>query len=108
MKRVLTAVVLIPFVFVLVFLGPKWQGVFTLATAVVAALAGWEYLGLAKQSGANPPRIFVVIAIFALFAGSYQWPDQLAPILGVLSLALLMICTFRGPEIGRASCRERA
>src|ERR1039457_333361 len=44
MKRFLTALVLIPLVLVLVFLGPKW--LFTLAVAAVAALDGWAYLGL--------------------------------------------------------------
>jgi phosphatidate cytidylyltransferase len=91
---------------VLVFLGPRWQGLFTLATALVAALAAWEYLDLAKHNGANPPRIAVVVAIFALFAGNYQWPDQLAPILGILSVSLLIYCTFSSPVshmIGDAS-----
>jgi phosphatidate cytidylyltransferase len=97
MKRVLTAIILIPLVLVLVFLGPRWNWLFTLATAVVAALAGWEYLGLAQQRGANPPRIAVIVAIFLLFIASFQWPDQLAPILGILSLALLLYCTFRSP-----------
>src|ERR1035441_3538948 len=97
MKRILTAVVLIPLVLILVFLGPRWQGVFTLATAAVAALAAWEYLGLARQSGANPPRIAVLVAILALFGATYQWPDQLAPILGILCLGLLIYCTFSSP-----------
>ncbi len=94
MKRILTAVVLIPIVLILVFLGPRWQGLFTLATALVATLAAWEYLDLAKQNGANPPRIAVIVAILALFAGNYEWPDQLAPILGILGVALLIYCTF--------------
>lgn len=97
MKRVLTAAVLIPFVLVLVFLSPKWQWLFTLATAIVAAMAGWEYMGLAKQSGANPPRIVLLVAIFALFGATFQWPDQLAPILGILCLGLLIYCTFTSP-----------
>jgi phosphatidate cytidylyltransferase len=97
MKRILTAVVLIPFVLVLVFLGPRWQGIFTLAVAAVAALAAWEYLGLARASGAQPPRVAVIVAILALFAATYQWPDQLAPILGILSLGLLVFCTFASP-----------
>ncbi len=97
MKRILTAVVLIPLVLVLVFLGPRWQGVFTLATAAVAALAAWEYLGLARQSGANPPRVAVLVAVLALFGATYQWPDQLAPILGILSIGLLIYCTFSSP-----------
>jgi phosphatidate cytidylyltransferase len=97
MKRVLTAAVLIPLVLVLVFLGPRWQWLFTLVTAVVAALASWEYLTLARQKGAEAPRLAVVIAIGVLFAATFQWPDQIAPILGILSLALLLVCAFSSP-----------
>jgi phosphatidate cytidylyltransferase len=97
MKRVLTALILIPFVLVLVFLGPKWQPLFTLAVAAVAALAAWEFLSLTEKSGANPPRIAVLVAILALFAGNFEWPDQTAAILGILSLALLVYCTFFQP-----------
>jgi phosphatidate cytidylyltransferase len=95
MKRVLTALILIPLVLVLVFLGPGWQWLFTLAVAVVAALAGWEYLGLAERGGAKPPRVAVLVAILALFAGNFEYPDQTAPIFGGLSLGLLVYCTFR-------------
>ncbi len=94
MKRVLTAIVLVPVVILLVFLGPRWQWLFTSATALVAALAAWEYLGLVQHKGANPPRIAVVVAILALFAGNFQWPDELAVIIGILSLGLLVYCTF--------------
>jgi len=95
MKRILTAVVLIPLVLVLVFAGPWWLVV--LCTAALSALAAWEYLGLAEQSGARPPRIAVVVAIAALFAGSFDYPDQTAAIFGLLSLGLLVYCTFRSP-----------
>jgi len=97
MKRVLTAVVLIPLVLVLVFLPPGWQWLFTLMTALVAALAAWEYLGLAQQKGSSPLRISVVIAIAMLFAATFQWPDQVATTLGILSLTLLVVCTFSSP-----------
>ncbi len=97
MKRILTALVLVPLVLVLVFLGPRWQWLFTLATGLVAALAGWEYLTLAQHKGSNPPRFAVVVAILALFGGAFQWPDQLSLILGILGLGLLIYCTFRGP-----------
>ncbi|MGA3134849.1 MAG: phosphatidate cytidylyltransferase [Terracidiphilus sp.] len=95
MKRFLTALILIPLVLVLVFLGPGWQWLFTLAVAAVAALAGWEYLGLAERGGAKPPRVAVLVAILALFAGNFEYPDQTAPIFGGLSLGLLVYCTFR-------------
>lgn len=94
MKRILTAVVLIPFAIVLVFLPPHWQPLFTAAAALVSALAGWEFMSLTRQMGANPPRVAVAAATLAFFAGTELWPDQTAPILGVLSLLLLVYCTF--------------
>lgn len=95
MKRVLTALVLIPLVLLLVFLGPRWLVV--VATAAVAMMAAWEYLDLAEYSGAHPPRIAVLLAIAVLFMGSLQWPDELPAILGIFSLALVVYCTFFKP-----------
>lgn len=99
MKRVVTALVLVPIVLVLVFLPPGWQPLFTAATAIVAALAGWEYMGLAQQTGARPPRTAVFIAILLLFAAWFQWqdPDQFLPAYGILCIALLLYCTFASP-----------
>lgn len=97
MKRILTAVILIPAVLCLVFLAPYW--VFVLVTAAIAALAGWECMGLAKHAGFQAPRIAVTIAIVALFAGAYRYPDRAAIVFGLLSLLLLVYCTFsRTPE----------
>jgi phosphatidate cytidylyltransferase len=95
MKRVLTALILIPVVLALVFLGPKW--LITLAVAAVAMMAGWEFLGLAERCGAKPGRIAVIVAIMALFGGNFEWPDQTLIILGALSLGLLVYCTFGSP-----------
>lgn len=95
---------LIPLVLCIVFLGPKW--LFTLVTAGVATLAAWEFLGLARRSGANPPRIAVLVAILALFAGAFEFPDQTTAILGILSLSLLLYSTFFQPAaevLGNAS-----
>jgi phosphatidate cytidylyltransferase len=95
MKRVLTGLILIPCVLALVFLPSRLQWVFMLATAGVAALAGWEFLSMAERGGARPPRVAVLLAILLLFAGNFQWPDQSMVIFGMLSLGLLIYCTFR-------------
>jgi phosphatidate cytidylyltransferase len=100
MKRVLTAIVLIPLVLALLFAGPL--GLVTLVAAGVAALAGWEFLGLAEQTGARPPRIAVLAAIVALFAArlfadNFEWLRQTDAVLGILALGLLVYCTFSSP-----------
>jgi len=92
MKRVLTALVLVPIVLFLVFLGPKWHWLFSLGVAVAGALAAWEYLGLARKVGAHPPGMAVVVALLSLFAGNFEWPDLRPEIFGALCLALLTIC----------------
>src|ERR1035437_2476764 len=99
MKRVLTALVLAPLVLAVVFLGPRWQWLFTVAVAAVATLAAWEFLGLAEEGGAKPPRVAVLVAILALFAGTFECPDQTASILGILSLGLVVYCTFFKPVL---------
>jgi phosphatidate cytidylyltransferase len=97
MKRVITALVLIPLVLVLVFLGPRWQWLFTLAVAFVAALASWEFLGLAELAGATSPRTAVLAALLVLFAVNFEWPDRTMVVFGILCLGLLVYCTFLRP-----------
>ncbi|MGA3129449.1 MAG: phosphatidate cytidylyltransferase [Terracidiphilus sp.] len=99
MKRILTALILIPLVLVLVFLPAQWQWLFSLAVAAVAALAGWEYLNLTMRCGANPPRIATVGALLALFSAHLVWADSdyLLVVYGILGLALLAYCTFFKP-----------
>lgn len=95
MKRILTALVLIPLVIVLVFFAPDW--LVTLATTAVAILAAWEFLGIAQQTGAKPPRIPILVSIGLLFLISFEWPDKLLTTVGVLSLGLLVYCAFACP-----------
>src|SRR5215475_12371344 len=95
MRRVLTAAVLAPLALALVLFGPKW--LITIVVAAVAILAGWEFLGLAERCGAKPPRLAVMAALIALFAGNSQWPCQTLVILSVLCLSLFACCTFRKP-----------
>jgi phosphatidate cytidylyltransferase len=95
MKRVLTALVLAPLVLAMVFLGPKW--LITLVVAGVAMLAAWEFLALTEHRGAKPPRLAVMIAIGCLFLGNYHWPEETATLFGLLSIGLLVYCTFSSP-----------
>ncbi len=68
MKRVITAVILIPLVIVALFKAPLW--LFTLLVFGVAALASHEYLGIAKAQGFQPMVVasyFFLALSFALF-----------------------------------------
>jgi len=99
MKRVLTAVVLIPLVFLLIFKAPIW--LLTIVTALVAELALWEYLGLADATGAKTPRIAAMIAVAVpfLFTCGFTFlrPEYIGPVLGCLALMLFIVCAFRSP-----------
>ena len=94
----LTAAVLIPAVLLVVFKGSLL--VLTLASAVVAGLAAWEFLGLADASGARTPRISVLVAIALLFLGMHVRPEYTTPVISALSFALFAICGFRAGEDG--------
>ncbi len=95
MKRVVTALILIPLALAVVFFAPHWF--FTLAVAAMAALAGWEYMGLAEKCGARPPRVALLLALLALFAVNSEWPDRTPAFFGALCLGLLVYCTFLRP-----------
>jgi phosphatidate cytidylyltransferase len=102
MKRVLTAAVLVPVVLVLVFLPARWQPLFVVATALVSALAAWEYMSLARGVGAKAPRIAVLVSTIVLFLAWWQWqdPEKFISIYGILCIALFIYCTFASPISG--------
>jgi phosphatidate cytidylyltransferase len=97
MRRILTAAVLIPLVIAVIFVSPKWPIVLMCAIFLFAALALWEYLDLANAIGAKTPRIVVMVCLAVLLAAIFRRPDLMAPVTGAISLALLIICTFRSP-----------
>ena len=66
MKRVLTAIVLIPLVLLVLFKAPMW--LFTLAVGVVALGAAWEYLGFIEAAQLHSMKVAVVVALIAVFA----------------------------------------
>ncbi len=85
MKRVLTAVVLVPLVLLVVFRAPLW--LFALVAAAVAILALHEYLGLTKAYGIEPLHwvtyALAVLLIFQAYAVTdtsfllkHPWPSS--------------------------------
>lgn len=97
MKRILTALVLIPLVIAVIFVSPRWPLVLMGAIFVIAGLALWEYLDLANAIGARTPKVVVMVFLAILLAAVFRVPELIAPVSGALALALLVICTFRSP-----------
>lgn len=97
MKRVLTAVVLIPLVFAVIYVSQRWPIVLMGVLFLVAGLALWEYLDLANAIGAKTPRVVVIVFLGLLLAAVFRVPELMAPVSGAMALALLVICTFRSP-----------
>ena len=95
MKRVITAAVLIPLVLLLLLRGSFLLVV--VATALVAELATWEYISIADAHGSRIPRNLVLIAIAVLFAATFHNRFLILPVIGLCSLMLLIVCSFRSP-----------
>jgi phosphatidate cytidylyltransferase len=95
MKRIITAAVLIPLVFLLIFKGSFLLVV--LVTAAVAELAAWEYLSLADATGAKTPRLLVLAAIAVLFAATFRNADLVVSALGISCIVIFVVCAFRSP-----------
>jgi phosphatidate cytidylyltransferase len=95
MKRVITAAVLVPLVLLLILKGSF--GSVVALTALVAELAAWEYLSIADAHGARVPRALVLLAIAVLFAATYYNFSLMLPAIGLCSMGLLVICSFRSP-----------
>lgn len=95
MKRILTAVVLIPLVLVLVLWAPLWLQ--TLAAWGVAELALFEYLALADATGMRAPRWTVLVCCAILFAIGYWAPAFALATFALCALAVLGVCSLRSP-----------
>jgi phosphatidate cytidylyltransferase len=77
MKRILTAVVLVPFVLLLVFRAPLW--LFALAVAGIIVLALHEYLNIAKAAELKPFFILTYIMALLPFVLRRGWFEPLNP-----------------------------
>jgi phosphatidate cytidylyltransferase len=96
MKRVLTALVLIALVVALIFWGQLWM--LSLACALVAELAAYEYLVLANSRANRIPLWWMAPGIALLFLMTFYRPtDAALPLLSVLGMTLLAWSAFREP-----------
>lgn len=79
MKRVLTAVALIPVVLLLVFKAPLW--LFALVVAALIILALHEYLGIVEAAGIKPfhRQTYLMSVIPILFLFYTMWRTSTAP-----------------------------
>ncbi len=96
MKRILTALLLILIVVALIFFGQPWM--LTLAVAIVAELATYEYLRLANTAGARIPVWWILLGtpIVFLFTLPNFHNDAELPAFSALALVLLAWTGFRG------------
>ena len=102
MKRVLTAVILIPLVILALFKAPLW--LFTLLVLGVALLAAREYLNIAAATGFKPFRalgyvfllcLFVACGVFATnIVGSRESVMASFSFIAALALLAVMACPF--------------
>src|SRR5215471_7985079 len=116
MKRVLTAVVLVPLVLLVVFKAPLW--LFTFVVGLVVLLCLHEYLGIVERYGIMPVRwpaylvsILLVVATFVSIASVFN-PDVRKYAIGLwitenlhLAVLLLMPLIFGIPVVFRRDMR---
>ena len=95
MKRVVTAVVLIPLVVLLILKAPYWLQM--IVAGIVGEFALHEYLNLADHTGARVPRWLVLLFGALLFAVVFWAPGFLLPALGIFALMLFGVCVLRSP-----------
>lgn len=74
MKRVLTAVALVPVVLLVVFAAPLW--LFALVVAAVAMLALHEYLGIAKGYGIQPLSLLTYLITLLFLFGAFALEEK--------------------------------
>lgn len=90
MKRIITAIVLIAFLFFLLFfLTPPW---FLLSTAIITLYAGWEWTSLMAIKKVLPRLIYVILLCLVLIASLFVPAHYVffAAFLGWLTAAVLV------------------
>jgi phosphatidate cytidylyltransferase len=96
MKRLLTALVLIPFILYVVYLGPFW--LLCVVTALVALICYSEYAGIAAGYGIEKPGPVGYGAGLLVLAMRPQDAYLIYPLLALIALSLVL----RLPDLGKA------
>ena len=115
MKRVLTAVILIPIVVLALFRAPLW--LFALLVLGVALLAAKEYFNIAEATGFKPMRVLIYLITTLLFIAyalmfSYEvfsgtLLSALSTIGGALAAAIIAAIVLLSPYYLLAFCMRR-
>lgn len=103
-KRILTALVLIPLVLAVVWWAPRW--LFFLGVLLFALVTLWEYLELVGRLGSTPARLPVyLVALGVWLVAAYRPAHLLAAIVGgsLLLFALAIVRRERIAEVHAAS-----
>jgi phosphatidate cytidylyltransferase len=95
MKRILTALVLIVFVGLLVFLGKLWM--IALFAAIVAGLAAFEFRSMAAAARAGFPLWWMIAAIALFFITTFLDPSDMASALSLSAIVLFGWSALRSP-----------
>ena len=92
MKRVLTAVILIPIVLLVVFKAPLW--VFAAVTAIFALIAVYEYLNIAQHFDSGVPTLPGMVhaaLVLALLTTALRSQDARVAISSTTAIAVLLL-----------------
>lgn len=86
--RVLSAVILIPLVALMVYLGGVW---FLTLVLVAVGIAAWEYVSLVRKGGYQPSYVFALalVCLFILDAYHPQWGLLRPGLALILALSLI-------------------
>ena len=97
MKRILTALVLIAFVVALIYFDGNFARHWpvTLAAALIASLAAYEFRAFTEAGGCPLPIWWIVFAVAAFFLATGYRPQDTITVVAFVTLILFAVAAFR-------------
>jgi phosphatidate cytidylyltransferase len=97
MKRILTAIVLIAFVFALIYFDGNFARHWpvTLVAAIVAGLAAYEFRAFTEAGGCPLPLWWTLFAVAAFFLATGYRPQDTITVVAFVTLVLFAVAAFR-------------